>query len=81
MSDRYTAEKDFGIGVRGSSLRFRKGQVIENPVIVADLLSARAPIRLIDENDGDTVICPHCRAAFDRKLAEDTDRILREFGR
>lgn len=57
---------DFPIPYNGQVVNFKKGDIIEDPVQVRDLLDANCPV--VDVSAPDHLCCPKCHSSFDPEL-------------
>ena len=62
------SKQTFTLYIRGAMRTFDAGSVIDDPLLMADVLAARAPVEQVTDAE-DMLQCPHCRRFFTVALA------------
>ncbi len=60
---KYIVTKAFTLSVRGSTMNFSVGQVIDRPYLIDVMVSGKYPVKPVD-TAGRYVCCPHCEKSF-----------------
>ncbi len=66
------AKRTFSLAIRGATRTFESGAVIDDPLLMQDVLAARAPVESVQDEE-DLLQCPHCRRFFTVALAVERE--------